>query len=335
MDHSKPKADSAQKPTIGLVLGSGAARGLAHIGVIEALEEAEIPIHAIAGSSIGAVIGAGYAAGRLNELKTFAAAIDWRKLSGYIDFNLPQQGLLEGRKWSELIRTLVGDGTFEELAIPLKVIATELLSGSERHISSGSLVPALRASTSLPGLFVPFTDEHGSALVDGGLTNPVPVDVARAMGADLVIAVNLNTDIRTRNRRKKTLRSSSKPSRKSRIQQKIVEAKTAPDWLPKKLEKRYLDLENSVRSSLLKWLKDEEESDRELTIFDVIANSINIMEYQITRNRLATNPPELLIEPQLDHLNLFDYHEADRTIEVGYEAMKAKIPVILEQASGL
>jgi len=314
-----------QNKKIGLALGSGAARGLAHIGVLKAIDDAELPIDYLAGSSIGALIAATYASDNLDKIISFLDDAEWRQMAGYFDFNFPQRGLLEGRRWMELMAYFVEVERFTQLRVPLCVITTELITGNEVRLYDGDLNAALRASTSLPGIFNPF-ELDGTLMVDGGITNPIPIDSVRHMGAEIVIAVNLNTNLEKRNVRKKTIRSSRKKSRKVKLQDLLKQEKTPPSWIPQSLEERYSDFQRSIRDSLLRWLQDDAESKpREVNILDVITNSINIMEYQITENKLAKEPPDILIEPELDHLNILDYHDAEHTIAEGYYKMEQKM----------
>ncbi|MBI3395352.1 MAG: patatin-like phospholipase family protein [Spirochaetia bacterium] len=182
-------------PVVGLALGSGAARGWAHIGVIHALEESGIPIHVVAGTSAGAAIGAFYAAGALERLWTFAQSHkSFRDTFAYLDFSLSRRGLVEGARFVRYLQENLPVRRFEDLKIPFGAVATNLVDLSEIHLTSGALLPAVRASVAVPGFFTP--EEQGKLqLVDGGLVNPVPVSLARRLGADIVIAVDLNTDV--------------------------------------------------------------------------------------------------------------------------------------------
>ncbi len=180
------------RPRIGLALGSGAARGWAHIGVIEALEKAGIQIDVVTGTSAGAVIGAFYAAGALKGLRTFAESHrSIRQTFAYLDVVIARRGLVGGERFVEYLVENLPARKFEDLRCPLGVVATDLVTLGEVHISSGALLPAIRASVSVPGFLSP--QENGQRqLVDGGLLNPVPVNLARKLGADIVIAVDLN-----------------------------------------------------------------------------------------------------------------------------------------------
>lgn len=323
---------SSSSLKVGLALGSGASRALAHIGVIDAIKKAGIKVDYIAGSSMGALIGASYASGELNKLQRHALSMDWRQFTSYLDFNFPQQGLLEGEKLVQLIEFLVPSRTFEELQIPLGVTATDLTTGKEIDLEKGDLIHAIRASISLPGIFNPF-EIDGNYLVDGGLVNPVPVDLVRSMGADFIIAVDLNDDIITRNGREKrfqVLRNSSKSQTnpdQSITDSSLLELASESPWFPPKLEQTYRSFEYSLKQSVnnLFESKDKSQQEWEPNIFDVIANSINIMEYQITRSKLMEDQPDILIQPQLGHLNLFDFDEAERTIKEGYKVTNEQL----------
>jgi NTE family protein len=176
---------------VGLALGGGAARGLAHIGVLEALDKEGIPVDMIAGTSAGAIVGALYAQGKsASRIKELALDTGWRRLVSLVDLTLPKSGFIEGRKIKNLLKSIIGDISFSELKIPLSCVATDISSGEEVVINDGSVLEGVRASISVPVIFtaVKWRDRY---LVDGGLVNPVPVSTVRKMGADFVIAVNV------------------------------------------------------------------------------------------------------------------------------------------------
>ncbi len=177
---------------IGLALGSGAARGLAHIGVLEALEKEGIPVDIIAGTSAGAAIGALYAQGRsARHIKELALEMNWKKRAPLMDFSLPRTGFIKGRKIQNLLTSFIGgDIKFSDLKLPLACVAADITTGEEVVIDQGSVSEAVRASISIPVIFS-VVGWGGRYLVDGGIVNPVPVSVAREMGADFVIAVNV------------------------------------------------------------------------------------------------------------------------------------------------
>jgi NTE family protein len=179
---------------VGLALGGGYARGLAHIGVLEVLEREGIPVDLIAGTSAGALVGALYACERDAALiKKQAAQMDWVGLTSLIDLTIHRSGFLGGRRVSNLLKRLMGDARFEDLAIPFSCVATDIITGDQVVLSSGPVLEAVRASISVPVVFT-VVKNQGRYLVDGGLVNPVPVSVARAMGADFVIAVDVTPD---------------------------------------------------------------------------------------------------------------------------------------------
>jgi len=176
---------------VGLALGGGAARGLAHIGVLEVLDKEGVPVDMIAGTSAGAIVGALYAQGKsASQIKELALDTGWRRLVSLVDLTLPRSGFIEGRKIKNLLKSIIGDISFSELKIPLSCVATDISSGEEVVINDGSVLEGVRASISIPVIFtaVKWRDRY---LVDGGLVNPVPVSTVRKMGADFVIAVNV------------------------------------------------------------------------------------------------------------------------------------------------
>lgn len=180
-------------PPIGLALGAGAARGWAHIGVLDRLTELGVVPAVIAGSSAGALAGGLYAGGRLGALKEFALSITRRRMFSLLDLSWQGSGVIAGEKLGELLDEQLGDRTFADLAIPFISIATDYATGHELWLRDGRLVPAIRASYALPGIFRP-VEIGGQWLIDGGVVNPIPVTACRALGARIVIAVTLGPD---------------------------------------------------------------------------------------------------------------------------------------------
>ena len=180
-------------PKIGIALGSGAALGLAHIGVLKALNEEKLPIQAIAGTSIGAVIGACFAKyGEIDSVEKMALRMDWRQIARLLDLNINMlnKGLLNGQRVEKLLYSLIGDIEFKDLNIPFVAVATDVNTGKEIIINDGPVVAAIRASISIPGIFVPVLHK-GKCLVDGGTVDPVPTDILRDMESRFIIAVNV------------------------------------------------------------------------------------------------------------------------------------------------
>lgn len=282
------------KLRVGLALGSGAARGWPHIGVIRALEEAGVRPDIVCGTSIGALVGAAYAAGELDRLESWVLGLQIGDLVGFVDVSL-SAGLLKGDRLMQFFRKNLADRPIDQLGLPFGAVATSLQTGAEVWLRSGSTVDAVRASIALPGIFTPVRRE-GSLLVDGGLANPIPVSLARAMGADIVIAVDLGSDILGRR-----FRTAAEP-----------EAPTSqPQWMRKLRE--YLAAFGSDKSP------DEPPMP---SMMDVLSTSMDIVQVRIARSRLAGEPPEVLVAPRLAHLNLFDFHCAKDAIEEGRMAVE-------------
>ena len=204
---------------VGLVLGSGSSRGWAHIGAIEALEEAGVPIDFIVGCSVGSYVGALYACGSLASLKDFVIRMNGKKVFSYFDVVFPRSGLLDGsRKVKELFSMHTDVEQFEDLNIPVAMVATDLKRGNKVLLQSGDIMKALQATMSIPGLFAPVRI-NGRWLVDGGLLDPVPVGVAKAMAADVVIAVDLNSGLISRREVRKQMQmvQETEPEKNPRI----------------------------------------------------------------------------------------------------------------------
>ncbi len=177
--------------TLGLALGGGGARGCFHIGAIKALDEANITINYIAGTSIGAFIGGIYVAGDIHELENYLIKIKWRDVLKHFDPVLPRNGLFGGKKVMKLIKSLLHYDNFKKTKIPFIAVTTNLANGKEVHLSKGKISDAIRASIAIPGIITPFK-KGKQYFVDGGVVNPLPINVVQKMGADIVIAIDLN-----------------------------------------------------------------------------------------------------------------------------------------------
>ena len=300
---------------IGLALGSGSARGWSHIGVIRVLREEGIDIDIVCGTSIGSIVGSAFAAGALDKLEEWARELAWSDILGFMDVTLPRSGLIEGDRIAKFFRENLSDPNIEDLPLPFAAVATNLTSGQEVLLREGSLMDAIRASISMPGIFTPFK-QGDRWLVDGGLVNPVPVSLCRAMGADVVIAVNLNSDIM--GKRKQPVKDVQKVSKKEKIEEHGLRNQLTA----------YLD--NTVKwgKSFVLSRFDSGHADREPSLFEVIANSSNIMQDRITRQRLAGDPPDILISPRLAHIGLLEFNRAEETIAEGKRATHLTLPLI-------
>ncbi len=309
-----------QKPKIAIALGSGSARGWSHIGVIKELESIGVKPEIVTGSSMGALVGAAYAAEQLEGLEHWSRALDWKGILKYLDPSLLGGGLIQGERLADLVARYVEDLNFEDLPRRLGVVATELDTGREIWFREGPVIRAVRASIGLPGLLQPILHE-GHWLVDGGLSNPVPVSLCRAMGADLVIAVNLNGDILGRHFRQE---EQEQPSNGGFGEEQFW------DRLTEQLKSTLSSRKEMLFSRLLGEGRDAP------GLYDVLASSLNIMQDRITRSRMAGDPPDIIITPRLSRLGLMEFDRAAFAIDEGMQAVRRMQPaleVLLESKS--
>lgn len=308
---------------VGLALGGGGARGWAHVGAIRALEEANIQIDYLAGTSIGALVGAVYVVGALDQLEALAEDISLQKLLPLLDISFPSPGLVNGDRIHEFIAEYVLDKRIEDANIPFKCVATNFLLKQEVVFETGLMVDAVRASISIPGVFVPFQPEENVYLVDGGVVNPVPVSVVKAMGAEAVIAVNLNKDPKPENLGSGAASDHSSPE----ANHDEANRDQADSGVLPALANRYEALKDVLQDQTDQWIPDPQTG---LNIFDVLGNSFNMMEQRVTEFNLRTDKPDLLIEPNLMKFGVFDFHQPKPMIQEGYDTAKAAIPQIRE-----
>jgi NTE family protein len=297
-----------RKLRLGLALGSGSARGWAHIGVIRALEERGIKPDMVCGSSIGALVGAAYASGELDRLEEWACSLTWTTVVRLMDLTW-RGGLIRGTRLFSLFRTLLEDREIDELALPYGAIATELASGRELWLRHGKVLDAVRASCAMPGLFTPVVRD-GAVLVDGGLVNPVPVSMCRALGADLVVAIDL---------------SWGKLGAYRRGKETELAPREVPGWLDR--------VRPLIASKLLKGKPKHEETPDIPSLFNVFMTSLDIVEMRVARSRLAGEPADVLVTPLLPDFATMDYHRAREAIAEGHAAVDRMGP-LLEQVLG-
>jgi len=306
--HKKKRIPSKN---VGLALGSGSARGWSHIGVIRALTEAGVRVDYVAGTSIGALVGAVYASGEIDALEEVVLQLDWKKIAYLFDVVFPKSGLIDGKKVSVFIQNHVKKINIEDLPLPFCAVSTDLTTGDEVAISKGNIIDAVRASISVPGIFTPFK-KNGKILVDGGLVNAVPVSVVRNMGADFVIAVDLNHNIIGSNVSGKT---SGRDSGKRLAEKKKLKKSKKRNKLVEALNKKIGAIDFTALAHVRQWMKKEPLP----SIFEVLTTSANIMETQITAIRLKADPPDILIQPNLGHLKFLEYNRAKEAIAEGYK----------------
>jgi NTE family protein len=287
-------------------LGSGSARGWSHIGVIRVLEQAGISPEIVCGTSIGSLVGAAYAAGKLDSLELWVKDLSWQAVVGLLDLKIGG-GLIEGGKLVEFLRKQLDDQAIGQLAKTFAGVATDLASGREVWLREGGVVDAVRASIAMPGLFTPVWRE-GRLLVDGGLVNPVPVSLCRALGADIVIAVDLNWDLL---------------GQRKRLPGATGTDPTAPT------NGKLNGLLARFRPSAWKIGEPLSESNMP-SVLDVVSTSLNIMQVRITQSRLAGEPADAMIRPKLSAIAAMDYHRAEIAIAEGERAAQHALPMIQE-----
>ena len=290
--------------TVGLALGGGAARGWSHIGVLETLLDAGIEPRVVAGTSIGALVGAAYACERLADLTAWAQAIDWRTIAGMLDVRVANGGLIDGARVQRALRELGMDKSIENLPTKFAAVATDLADGREIWLQSGPVDAAIRASIALPGIFSPSLVE-GKWLADGGLVNQIPVSTCRALGADFVIAVGLGDGMLAK--------------RAAGLSPAAAEEAAAAQR--GRLMEMVAQMPGPIREQAVRILPQLlPGGPKSPGYFDVLANALNIMQDRITRSRLAGEPPHAMISPQVAHIKLMDFHRAGDAIAAGRAA---------------
>ncbi|MDQ6970036.1 MAG: patatin-like phospholipase RssA [Mariprofundus sp.] len=297
--------EAARAPCIGLALGSGSARGWSHIGVIRALADLGIEPDIVCGSSIGALVGASLACGRIDALEHWLGTLSVRDMIKLLDVSLLGGGLIQGNKLAQACCAFVEDVDIETLALRFGAVATDLQAGREEWFRQGRLLDAVRASMALPGLFPPFAYQ-GRWLVDGGLVNPVPISMCRAMGAEIVIAVNLNNGLIGNSVRAE--------SRETRLTLGLLE-----NELIQKLVHALEPVKERVESILP---LNKAAEDAVPGMFESMTGAIDIMQDRITKSRLAGDPPDILISPLLAHMGLLEFDRSSEAIAEGEQAVK-------------
>lgn len=294
----------APRPSIGLALGGGVARGWAHIGVLRTLIKAGLEPDILAGSSSGGVVAAAYATGHLDDLEAWTRSLSPRRIRGLVDLVWNGQAVIGGERLAETLTAYMGTATFETTARPLTLIGTELSTGHEVWLQRGPIVPAVQASYALPGVFAPVTID-GRALIDGAIVNPCPISAVRAMGARIVIAVTLHA---------------------SEAEQPMAIPSFAPAADEQRERMRLAMPESfSPKRFLLRQFFGDHGTPGLMT---VMAQALNILMDRMTKARLAADPPDVLIIPPCGAISLVDFHRADEAIRIGEDAAMAALPAI-------
>ena len=298
-------SEKLTRPKIGLALGSGIARGWAHIGIIKVLEEAGYRPQILSGSSIGALAGGCYAAGKIDVLEEFAKTLTPRKMFRLMDVRLGGSGLIQGAKLAAVLREHLEEIKIETLDMQFIAVATELRTGHEIWLREGDLVRAMTASYALPGIFRPIRYDH-RWLIDGALVNPVPTSVCRAFGARLVIAVNLNRDAFGKSSTSANLKGENDDKDAERISRSLI----------------------SMGQKT--WMQHLFGSRAGPGITTVMMAALNIVQDRLARSRLAGDPPDIQISPKCGHIGLMDFEKAEEAIEAGAEEARRMLPAIEE-----
>jgi len=289
---------------IGIALGSGSSRGWAHIGVLEELATIGIEPVIVTGCSAGSIVGASYASGKLEELKRWVLSLTRLDVAKFLDINFTRKGFVNIDKLVEFFDRYVveKERLIEDLPKPYSAVATNLENGRETWFQKGRVIDAILASIALPGLFPPY-HLNNQWFVDGGLVNPVPVSLCRAMNADIVIAVNLNGDI---------------------VGKHFVKNLDASE----KLLGRFDFLPSSLREWSKNFFPNLSGRTYQPGLFDTIAGSINIAQDRITRSRMAGDPPDIMLSPKLSHIGLMEFDRGAEAIEEGRACVRRMLPEI-------
>ena len=306
----EPPALKLPGKKIGLALGSGSARGWAHIGVIRALDDAGITPDVISGSSIGALVGAGYVTGRLPELERWVKSLTRWKMVRFVDVTFSSGAIVDGERLRQELSEVIGeeDMLIEDLPTRYAAVATNLYSGREKRFTEGSLHDAIWSSAAIPGILPPVNID-AEWYVDGGVVNPVPVNLCRYMDADLVIAVNLNGNI---------------------IGRKPGMALVEPELEEMAKNDSFSKIKQSImRHPLYPFPPEEgEAAPKSPGMLETFADAINIMQERLTRSRMVGDPPDVLISPHLADIGMMDFTRAQEGIDAGYAAAERLMPEI-------
>jgi len=274
---------------ITLVLSGGGARGMAHIGVIEELLERGHEVVSVAGTSMGSVIGAVFALGKMEEFKDWLCSLDRKRVFGLVDFTLSSQGLIKGEKVFQKMKEFIPDRNIEDLDIPYLAVAADIINMEEVIFDKGSVYEAMRASVAIPTVFTPVKTEQG-LLVDGGVMNNIPISRVKRVEGSVVVAVNVNADIPVR-----------KPEQSKELDDEQESA------YQKKLKDFYQQLQKINPFS----------HEEHLGYFSLVNHTINIMTNRLATLSLEKNPPDLLIETSRDACNTFDFYKAEEMVRIG------------------
>ncbi len=306
-------SNSPTKPVIGLALGSGASRGWSHVGIIKALLKAGIQPAVVCGTSVGAMVGGAYVAGNLEKLENWVLESTRSDVLRFFDIKFTQSGFVNVERMNRFLHDYVAaeDLCIEDLQMKYVAVAAELSTGREYWFKEGEVAHAIRASMAMPGLF-PAVRQNERWLVDGGLVNPVPVSACRALGADIVIGVNLNSDI---------VRKKNKITPATKEQKDTSNEEQEDEGVLENLKQQARQYSSSLFSR-------EREKDEAPGILSAVSSSINIFQDRITRSRLAGDPADVLISPRLGDIGILEFSRAGEAIKEGEDCVSNAMPEI-------
>ncbi len=293
------------KKKIALVLSSGGARGIAHIGVIEELLEAGYEITSVAGTSMGSVIGGMHALGKLEEYKEWLLTVTRMDILKFMDLTVGRGGLVKGEKIVQVMAGFIGDASIESLPIPYTAVAVDILHHQEVVFDHGSLMQAIRASISIPTIFLPVASDH-SLLVDGGVLNPLPLHLIKRVPGDLLVAVNVNSSVPYT---KVTVETESNSHAAGYSKARIA------------LNNRWSELINRGR-------KHDSPKLKEMGMFDLVSESLNLMQSKLSAFSIEQQHPDIIINLPFAIATAFDFYKAEELVEAGREACRAAISAL-------
>ncbi len=313
---------------LGIVLGSGSARGWAHIGIINQLAKYGITPHVVTGTSIGALVGAALASNRLQELETWVRGLNNWQVLGLLDWGLGRGGLINGEKVFEKVTETIGDLDFEDLSLPFGAVATDLVSGRETWLTKGKVKDALRCSCAIPGILAPkFYD--GRWMVDGATVNPIPVTLCRALGADFVIAVDLTSDkshMLTKTQQPLLAETSTEQEPEATDEEEEKNEPHQPlDYAISDEEKQknlFQQLMVSSKEAIQAYKDKQGEKSKSPDLFAVMSGCIDIMQDRITRSRLAGEPPDVILQPKVGQYGIMEFDRAEELILEGEKCVE-------------
>lgn len=329
-------SNTSSNKKIALALGSGSARGMAHIGVIQRLGELGIKPDMIAGTSIGSVIAACYLTEHLDDFADWIQSLSSTQVFHYMSISLTATGgVAHATRLIEHFMREYGNPDIEDLPLPFAAVATDLIRGREVWLQRGSLWEAVRASMAVPGILTPVSYNE-SWLVDGGLVNPVPVSVCRALGADIIIGVDLNSDLVGRQKVDRDAKAPKATEDDSAVREDLVEEEESEEETPgpevdeeSQLAAAFSRFALSVKEAATNWRPAPSEKKPEPPgTVSVMMSAINIMQDRITRSRLAGEPADIMLWPRLGHIGLLDFGDAAEAIAEGRDAVDRMLPAI-------